>query len=215
MATPIPFLEQVIATQAAMQTAAVDTWALQTRYVFNPFRNEPFTIQQMQDYGMPSLEAGCVIPITKFNQRDKDYTEMLHVPRDWEGNFEPTNPGVSAEKLTPRIPAEVLDALLSVFNKHHGTDPFQDNGICEVTELRGNDDMALLLDINRHCLPGRYDTRRRGRRLLNWRRLRKVMRQRFTSESPRAFCKPPSKARNGESGIIATCKRRWRIRSIR
>lgn len=159
---PEPYLEQIMANQQAMQQTVNTAYALQTRYVFVPFRDRELTLNQMENLGgLPEIRAGKIIPITKYSMLDLDYSEMLEVPRDYDGNFQMVNEGVSRNKLIERPPQDVVAAIFDTFNKNQGVPgSADDNGICEIEVLRGSDDMVQCLALNRYCLPGTYKTAR-------------------------------------------------------
>jgi hypothetical protein len=67
---------------------------------------------------------------------------------------------VQGDKPFDRTPAEVVEAILTIFNRDHDTGTGEDKGICEVVCLRGNNDLALWREINSFCLPDPYKTAR-------------------------------------------------------
>jgi hypothetical protein len=161
MATAPNFLDGVIANQRTMRPTAEDASPWLTRCIFIPFRDRPLSILQMGALGgLTELKAGYVLPLTRYKRADIDYDEMKRVPIGPDGEYQPAALGVSAMKFTDRSPYAVVEAIFRIFNPHHGTDPNQDNGICEVEVLRGNDDMEMLRAINQFCLPEIYKTAR-------------------------------------------------------
>ena len=154
------FLDTVIADQEARKPAAMDAQPWLARYLFVPFRDRALTILQQGLLGLPELRAGYILPITKFKQRIIDYDELKRVPTNYDGTYQPSSEGVSTSKLTDRAPRVVLDAIFRIFNPHHGTNPQEDNGICEIDALRGSEDMVLLHDLQLFALPGEYKTAR-------------------------------------------------------
>lgn len=165
------YLNSVLATQAAMQPAATDAFALLTRYIFIPFWSRELSFEDMRNLGgMPTLEAGYIIPIIKYQTRVPAYEEIAKVQIDpFTGKYMWTQYGVDEEKLVTRPPREVLDTILELFNRDYNVGGSLDNGICEVEMLRGNKEFdadfargsaASLAALNRFCLPEKHTAAR-------------------------------------------------------
>lgn len=156
------YLDDVVNTQASMRPAATDTWARLARYIFNPFHDRAFTLEQMRNLGgMTELKAGFIIPITEYQMLVKDYDEIGRVPKNHDGDgYQWAPDGVQGDKAFDRAPAEVVEAIFTIFNRDHDTGTGDDRGICEVECLRGNTDLTLWREINRYCLPEAFKTAR-------------------------------------------------------
>lgn len=166
------YLQEVLLTQAALQPVANDAFSLLTRYVFIPFWSRELSLEDMRNLGgMPTLEAGYIIPIIKYQTREPAYEEIAKVTIDpFVGGYVHTPYGVSEEKLVNKAPREVVEAILEVFNREHDTGNALDNGVCEIDVLRGNKDFDAefafgkaesLSALNRFCLPERYTAARK------------------------------------------------------
>lgn len=155
------YLDDVLNTQASSRPAATDTWARLTRYIFNPFHDRQLTLEQMRTLGgMTEFKADFIIPITEYQMLVKDYDEIGKVPKDYDGEYQWTPHGVDGDKPFDRAPAEVVEAIFTVFNRDHDTGTGEDKGICEVECMRGNNDLTLWREINRYCLPSAFKTAR-------------------------------------------------------
>lgn len=150
------YLESLIKDQNARVPQAGDRAFWANRYLFVPFRDRELTMELMGSLGMPEFKAGVILPITRFRQLGVDNSAVQRVPVGHDGTFLPVAPGIEAFKLRDRAPSVVLDAILRIFNPHHGVDAAQDNGICEVEALKGNEDFDLLRQIQQTCLPDGY-----------------------------------------------------------
>lgn len=157
MSTNAGYLDHVLSNQAARapEPENVHYWA--ARYVFVPFVDREFTLDQQSLLGLPELKAGIILPVTKFLQQIVDNEAVMKVPVGYDGVFKPVGPGIEQFRLVDRPPSVVFDALIRIFNPNMGVDPQQDNGLREVTTLRGGEDFNLLRDIQQTCLPERYD----------------------------------------------------------
>lgn len=161
------YLQSVLQTQAQMQPASTDAFALLTRYIFIPFWNRELSFEEARNMGgMPTLEAGFIIPIIKYQAREMAYEEIAKVTIDpFVGGYMWTPFGVSEEKFVQRAPREVVESIFETFNREHSSGGQMDNGICEIDVLRGNQQFdaeftigraTQLSALNRHCLPHRY-----------------------------------------------------------
>lgn len=142
-----------------MRPSAQDRGPWLTRYIFVPFRDRPFSTDFIQEYcGLEGLTAGKITPIVSGRQLIPDYDQVGKVPKgmEWRGGYGLGN----AMKLKEKSPYEMLEGLLATFNPDHDTKPTQDNGICEIAVLRGNEDMQLVCDLQQFCLPNFYATAR-------------------------------------------------------
>lgn len=158
MQSPAQLLNEQMAYQASMEPSVEDQSQWLTRYLFVPFRDRPFSTEYIQEYcGLKGLRAGQIIPIQRGRQMIPDYDQIGKVPKGLE-NRGPY--GLSAMKSVEKTPALMVESLLQTFNPHHGTDPQQDNGICEIVELRGQTDSQAIFDIQMYCLPEFYKTAR-------------------------------------------------------
>lgn len=162
MSTNAGYLDQIVTSQVARAPEPEDQYYWAARYIFVPFRDRPFTIEQQPLLGLPELKAGIILPITKFKQQIVDNDAVMRVPVDYDGHFKAVGPGIERFKLVDRPPSVVFDALIRIFNPYDGVDTAgdKDNGIREVKTLRGQEDFSLLLEIQRACLPEHYDKAR-------------------------------------------------------
>jgi hypothetical protein len=160
MASPTSgYLDSILQDQAARAPLQVDESQWLNRYVFNPFHDREFTMQQQQDFGLPELRQGEILPLTRFRQSIVYNEAVMKVPVDHDGKFRAVGPGIEQFTQKERAPGVVMTALLRCFNVN-ASDPAQDNGICEITALRGNEDFKLLREIKSLLLPQRYETAR-------------------------------------------------------
>lgn len=158
MQSPAQLLNEQMQYQASMEPSVEDQSQWLTRCLFVPFRDRPFSTEYIQEYcGLKGLRAGQIIPIQRGRQMIPDYDQIGKVPKGLE-NRGPY--GLSAMKSVEKTPALMVESLLQTFNPHHGTDPQQDNGICEIVELRGQTDSQAIFDIQMYCLPEFYKTAR-------------------------------------------------------
>src|SRR5882762_1239604 len=160
MQSPAELLDEQMNVQAAMQPSPEDQSQWLTRYIFVPFRDRPFSTEYIQEYcGLRGLKAGRIIPIQRGTQMVADYDQIGKVPRGLEsrGPYGLTGSGM---KPVDKAPGQMVESLLQTFNPHHGTDPQQDNGICEIVELLGQTDAQAIRNIQMYCLPEFYKTAR-------------------------------------------------------
>jgi|GEM_PF-5629320 len=160
MATPAGYLDNLIKDQAARIPEAVNREYWANRFLFVPFHDRALTMELMGSLGLPEFKAGLILPITRFRQVIVDNTAVQRVPVGHDGKFIPVAPGIEDFKLKDRAPSVVMDAILRIFNPQLGVDPAQDNGICEVEALRGNEDFDLLRQIQQTCLPDAHSKAR-------------------------------------------------------
>lgn len=143
--------------QAMRKPSQVDANQWAARWLFVPFRDRPLPVDHQQNFGLPILKAGYLLPLTKFDQPVLDNWELTKVPVGRDGQFMPADEGISKMVPIPRAPYRVLQGILRIFNPNVG-DAIQDNGICEVPPLFGVEDMSLVRRVQLACLPQVYAT---------------------------------------------------------
>jgi hypothetical protein len=156
----LDFFAAIAQEQAMRKPSQVDANLWAARWLFVPFRDRPLPVDHQQNFGLPfGLKAGYLLPITKFDQLILDNWEVTKVNVDGNGQFMAADEGISRTVPVPRAPARVVQGIFRIFNPNVG-DAAQDNGISEVEQLFGVEDMVLVRQIQMHCLPKVYATAR-------------------------------------------------------
>lgn len=155
----VDLLRQTLAAQAAVAPQYADLQPYLTRYVYNPFQTKRLSFQKRKQFGLPDgLRHDVIERITKFDEKIIDDNAVARVPQDAYGGYVWTGYGTSEMKPYDRRPADVVAGLLRAVNPSHTSSGAEDNGIIEVTTMRGLDDLQMYVDLQDVLLPQQFPT---------------------------------------------------------
>lgn len=150
----IHLLDDELAFQEATQPTPEDRSAWLTRYLFFPFKDHELQPHEKARFGVKKLRKGIIQPFREVQKQEPDYTVIKSIdPNDVIAAMS-VDSGVSEVRLDRWSPLRITNAILRRYSESRGIK----TGTCEIVSLRGNDDTALVRDLQSRLLPQLYST---------------------------------------------------------